>query len=48
LFILGLAIILNMEDDLEGTDPNTIGNGEDWKESKQPKLISLMFPKMRW
>jgi hypothetical protein len=26
LFILGLAI-LNMEDDLQGTEPNTIGKG---------------------
>jgi hypothetical protein len=36
-----------MEDDLEGTDPNTIGKGG-LKESKtSSKIISLMFPKMR-
>lgn len=37
LFILGLAIF-NMEDDLQGTDPNTIENGG-LNESKQPSLL---------
>jgi hypothetical protein len=28
-----------MEDDLQGTDPNTIGKGGTKKESKQPRLL---------